>query len=281
MDIDFFKRTSYQISKLITRKYSTSFSLSVSLLDNTERDAIYGIYGFVRLADEIVDTFDASFDRKYLLDKLREDAQYAILHGISTNPIILSFADTVGKYKIDWSYIDAFLQSMEYDLVKTDYRTQEELTDYIYGSAEVVGLMCLKVFCKGDETLYDQLFKYARSLGSAFQKVNFLRDISSDTNELGRIYFPELTQSHLNEEVKSILIRSIEQDFAHAKIGINRLPGNAKIAVLLAYRYYLSLLEKLRKTPADQILHRRIRISDTKKMLILSKVIISNKLKIT
>lgn len=280
MGIDFFKRTSYQISELITRKYSTSFSLSVSLLDNAERDAIYGIYGFVRLADEIVDTFDASFDRKYLLDKLREDAQYAILHGISANPIILSFADTVNKYKIDWSYIDAFLRSMDYDLVKTDYSTREELTDYIYGSAEVVGLMCLKVFCKGDETLYDQLFKYARSLGSAFQKVNFLRDISSDTNELGRIYFPELTQSHLNEEVKSILIRSIEQDFAHAKIRIDRLPGNAKIAVLLAYRYYLSLLEKLKKTPADQILHRRIRISDTKKMFILSKVIISNKLKI-
>jgi len=213
MGIDFFKRTSYQISKLITRKYSTSFSLSVSLLDNAERDAIYGIYGFVRLADEIVDTFDASFDRKYLLDKLREDAQYAILHGISANPIILSFADTVSKYKIDWSYIDAFLRSMYYDLVKTDYSTREELTDYIYGSAEVVGLMCLKVFCKGDETLYDQLFKYARSLGSAFQKVNFLRDISSDTNELGRIYFPELTQSHLSEEVKSILIRSIERNF--------------------------------------------------------------------
>ena len=254
--------------------------MSVSLLDKAERDAIYGIYGFVRLADEIVDTFDISFDRKFLLDKLREDTQYAILHGISTNPVILSFADTVGKYKIDWSYIDAFLRSMEYDLVKTDYNTREELTDYIYGSAEVVGLMCLKVFCKGDETLYDQLLGYARSLGSAFQKVNFLRDINADTNELGRIYFPELTQSHLNEEIKSILIDSIEQDFANAKIGIDRLPGNAKIAVLLAYRYYLSLLEKLRKTPADQILHRRIRISDTKKILILSKVIISNKLKI-
>ena len=280
MGIDFFKRTSYQISKLITRNYSTSFSLSVSLLDKAERDAIYGIYGFVRLADEIVDTFDISFDRKYLLDKLREDTQYAILHGISVNPVILSFADTVNKYKIDWSYIDAFLRSMEYDLVKTDYCTREELTDYIYGSAEVVGLMCLKVFCNGNQTLYDQLLGYARSLGSAFQKVNFLRDINADTNELGRIYFPELTQSVLNEEVKAILIHSIEQDFANAKIGIDRLPGNAKIAVLLAYRYYLSLLEKLEKTPADQILHRRIRISDTKKILILSKVIISNKLKI-
>jgi phytoene/squalene synthetase len=280
MGIDFFKHTSYQISKLITRNYSTSFSLSVSLLDKDERDAIYGIYGFVRLADEIVDSFDTSFDRKYLLDKLREDTLYAILHGISVNPIILSFADTVNKYKIDWQYIDAFLRSMEYDLVKTDYCTREELTDYIYGSAEVIGLMCLNVFCKGDETLYDQLLGYARSLGSAFQKVNFLRDINADTNELDRIYFPELTQSHLNEEIKAILIHSIEQDFANAKIGIDRLPGNAKLAVLLAYRYYLSLLEKLKKTPADQILHQRIRISDTKKILILSKVIISNKLKI-
>jgi phytoene synthase len=169
---------------------------------------------------------------------------------------------------------------MEYDLEKTNYSTRKELTDYIYGSAEVVGLMCLKVFCNGDEILYDQLFEYAKSLGSAFQKVNFLRDINSDTNELGRIYFPELTHSDLNEEVKSNIIHSIEEDFAHAKIGIDLLPGNAKKAVLLAYRYYLSLLEKLRRTPANQILHRRIRISDTKKMLILLSVILSNKLKI-
>ncbi|HOV70685.1 MAG TPA: phytoene/squalene synthase family protein [Dysgonamonadaceae bacterium] len=280
MGIDFFKQTSYQISKLITRNYSTSFSLSVSLLDKAERDAIYGIYGFVRLADEIVDSFDVSFDRKYLLGKLREDLQYALRYGISTNPVILSFADTVIQYKIAHSHINAFFRSMEYDLEKTNYSTRKELTDYIYGSAEVVGLMCLKVFCNGDEILYDQLFEYAKSLGSAFQKVNFLRDINSDTNELGRIYFPELTHSDLNEEVKSNIIHSIEEDFAHAKIGIDLLPGNAKKAVLLAYRYYLSLLEKLRRTPANQILHRRIRISDTKKMLILLSVILSNKLKI-
>lgn len=281
MGIDFFKQTSYQISKLITRNYSTSFSLSVSLLDKAERDAIYGIYGFVRLADEIVDSFDVSFDRKYLLEKLREDLQYALQYGISTNPVILSFADTVIQYKIAHSHINAFFRSMKYDLEKTNYSTRKELTDYIYGSAEVVGLMCLKVFCNGDEILYDQLFEYAKSLGSAFQKVNFLRDINSDTNELGRIYFPELTHSDLNEEVKSNIIHSIEEDFAHAKIGIDLLPGNSKTAVLLAYRYYLSLLKKLKKTSADRILNCRIRISDAEKMAILSKVIISNKLKIT
>ncbi|MGB4053730.1 MAG: squalene/phytoene synthase family protein, partial [Dysgonamonadaceae bacterium] len=183
-NIDFFKQTCYRISELITKNYSTSFSLAVSLLEKEERKAIYAIYGFVRLADEIVDSFDG-FDKEFLLEKLKSDLDYALLNGISTNPVILAFVDTVKKYRIEKKFIDAFIRSMEYDLYKTNYKTQHELEQYIYGSAEVVGLMCLKVFCKEDENLFSELVPYAKSLGSAFQKVNFLRDINADMNKLG------------------------------------------------------------------------------------------------
>lgn len=275
MNIDFFKQTSYRISELITKNYSTSFSLAVSLLDKEERNAIYAIYGFVRLADEIVDSFD-HFDKNYLLEKLKSDLDYALSNEISTNPVIFAFMDTVKKYRIEKEFIDAFIRSMEYDLHKTNYKTQRELEQYIYGSAEVVGLMCLKVFCREDEHLFSELVPYAKSLGSAFQKVNFLRDINADMNKLGRIYFPEIHSSTLDEKNKRTIIDSIEKDFEHAKKGIKKLPGKSKLAVSLAYHYYRSLLNKLKKVPASEILSRRIRVPDLQKIAILLKVYFLN-----
>ncbi|MDD3494628.1 MAG: phytoene/squalene synthase family protein [Dysgonamonadaceae bacterium] len=274
-NIDFFKQTCYRISELITKKYSTSFSLAVSLLEKEERKAIYAIYGFVRLADEIVDSFDG-FDKEFLLEKLKSDLDYALLNGISTNPVILAFVDTVKKYRIEKKFIDAFIRSMEYDLYKTNYKTQHELEQYIYGSAEVVGLMCLKVFCKEDENLFSELVPYAKSLGSAFQKVNFLRDINADMNKLGRIYFPEIHSSTFDEKNKQTIIDSIEKDFEHAKKGIKKLPGKAKLAVSLAYHYYRSLLNKIKKVPVSEILSRRIRVPDLQKIAIFLKVYILN-----
>lgn len=275
MNIDFFKQTSYRISELITKNYSTSFSLAVSLLDKEERNAIYAIYGFVRLADEIVDSFD-HFDKNYLLEKLKSDLDYALSNEISTNPVIFAFIDTVKKYRIEKEFINAFIRSMEYDLHKTNYKTQRELEQYIYGSAEVVGLMCLKVFCWEDEHLFSELVPYAKSLGSAFQKVNFLRDINTDMNKLGRIYFPEIHSSLLDEKNKRTIIDSIEKDFEHAKKGIKKLPGKSKLAVSLAYHYYRSLLNKLKKVPASEILSRRIRVPDLQKIAILLKVYFLN-----
>ena len=274
-NIDFFKQTCYRISELITKKYSTSFSLAVSLLEKEERKAIYAIYGFVRLADEIVDSFDG-FDKEFLLEKLKSDLDYALLNGISTNPVILAFVDTVKKYRIEKKFIDAFIRSMEYDLYKTNYKTQHELEQYIYGSAEVVGLMCLKVFCKEDENLFSELVPYAKSLGSAFQKVNFLRDINADMNKLGRIYFPEFHSSPFDEKNKQTIIYSIEKDFEHAKKGIKKLPGKAKLAVSLAYHYYRSLLNKIKKVPVSEILSRRIRVPNLQKIAIFLKVYVLN-----
>ncbi len=271
MNVEFFIKNSYSISKLITRRYSTSFSLATSLLEEEKKQAIYAVYGFVRLADEIVDSFH-DFDKPFLLNKLEEDMQYALENGISTNPILVSFADTVKKYNISQKHIRAFMISMEYDLTKTTYATDNDLKKYIYGSANVVGLMCLRIFCDGEQALYQKLEAPAEKLGSAFQKVNFLRDLKDDIQGLGRTYFPEISEQQLNESNKKIIEASIRKDFEEAYKGIKQLPGRSKLAVALAYYYYNGLFKKIVKTPANEVLNKRIRISNFRKYLIIIKV---------
>ncbi len=278
MNVDFFIDNSYSISELMTRKYSTSFSLATSLLEKDKKRAIYAIYGFVRLADEIVDSFHG-FDKAFLLNRLNDDLQYALDNGISTNVILVSFADTVKKYNIETAHIQAFMNSMAFDLTKTTYVDAKALEEYIYGSADVVGLMCLKVFCNGKTEHYNTLEKPARKLGSAFQKVNFLRDLKNDINELGRSYFPEVTESEFNNSNKKIIEKSIEDDFNEAWKGIKKLPGRSKLAVALAYFYYRALLDKIKKNPAEQVLKERIRISNFRKYLIILKVFLMYKTK--
>jgi phytoene/squalene synthetase len=279
MTIEFFKENSYQISELITKKYSTSFSLATSLLEKDMRKAIYAVYGFVRLADEIVDTFHG-YNKDYLLNKLDEDLKYALEYNISTNTVLVAFADTVKKYDINEAHIRAFMDSMKYDLAKSNYTTQDDINKYIFGSAEVVGLICLKIFCNGQQTLYDRLEAPAQRLGSAFQKVNFLRDLKMDINVLGRIYYPEIANSDFNENSKHIIEKSIEYDFKGALKGIRQLPGKSKLAVSLAYFYYISLFEKIKKASPQKILSERIRISNFKKYLIIVKVVLMYRLKL-
>ena len=268
---------SIKISKVVTSSYSTSFSYATSLLQKNHRDAIYSIYGFVRLADEIVDTFHDN-DKKYLLNKFEEDFKDAMKRNISLNPVLHSFQNTVKKYNIPMEHIDAFLTSMKYDLEKKEYKTKLEADQYIYGSADVVGLMCLKVFCDGNEAKFMELLKPAMKLGSAFQKVNFLRDLREDTEILGRSYFPEINMKTFCEEEKTHIVKDIENDFNAAYEGIKRLPGKSKLAVLLAYYYYRLLLDKLKKTPASKIMHCRVRIPNYKKVLIMIKAKIRYKL---
>ncbi len=269
--INLYFEVSYKVSKLITKKYSTSFSLATSLLEKDIRYAIYSIYGFVRLADEIVDSF-LDYDKSFLLNKLNDDLNYALENGISDNPILTAFADTVREYDIDKKYINAFMESMRFDLIKLDYKNADELEKYIYGSANVVGLMCLRVFCKKQNELFDKLRYPAERLGSAFQKVNFLRDLNNDINILGRSYFPEMEQDTFNEETKRLIEESIEKDFMEAHKGIKQLPGRSKLAVTLAYYYYKALLTKIRKTTVQNVIAKRIRISNFKKYLIFVKV---------
>ncbi|HNQ59461.1 MAG TPA: phytoene/squalene synthase family protein [Bacteroidales bacterium] len=273
MNKEFYLQTCYKISELITKRYSTSFSLAVSFLEKEQRSAIYAIYGFVRLADEIVDSFHPH-DKIFLLNKLTEDLYYSLGHNISTNTVLMAFADTVNKYKIPHSHINAFLESMKRDLNITQYHKQEDLSQYIYGSADVVGLMCLRVFCHNEPSLYQKLELPAQKLGSAFQKVNFLRDIKSDTQNLGRYYFPEMSTMSLNQQSKKIIEHSIEQDFKVAFPGIRQLPGRSKLAVAIAYYYYNSLFIKIIHSSPEKILSQRIRISNIKKYLIMVKVCI-------
>jgi len=272
-----YHKTTFNVSKLITHKYSTSFSLATSLIEREKRQAIYSVYGFVRFADEIVDTFH-DFDKKYLIDKFESDYYDAINHGISLNPILNSFQLSVKKYNIPDEHIQAFLKSMKCDLEKKEYKTKTEANEYIYGSADVVGLMCLRIFCDGNEKLYKELVKPAMKLGSAFQKVNFLRDLKNDLEILDRRYFPEIQQSKFNEENKMILVKDVENDFKMAYEGIKRLPQKSKLAVLLAYYYYKILLRKIKHTPAPEILETRIRISNTQKMILLLKAMFVYKL---
>jgi phytoene/squalene synthetase len=270
-----FDEVSIKCSKIVTRHYSTSFSLAVKMLDKSIRNAIYSIYGFVRFSDEIVDSFH-EYDKETLINDFEKDYYRALESKISLNPILNSFQHTVKKYEIDNDLIQAFLTSMKLDLKKSEY-TDTEYNEYIYGSADVVGLMCLKVFVKGNQEKYDSLEESAMKLGSAFQKVNFLRDLKDDYEELNRSYFPNIDVKNLNNESKKMIIQEIEEDFKNALIGIKKLPKEAKFGVYTAYIYYLSLLKKLKRTPAEEIIKTRIRISNTFKILLLIKSFVTYK----
>ena len=265
-----FDTVSYKSSKLVTKTYSTSFSLATKMLYNTIRGDIYNIYGFVRFADEIVDSFHG-YDKEQLFNKFSEDLELALKDKISLNPILNSFQYTYHKYDIDKHLVYAFMKSMRLDLHKTKYMTQEEYKAYIYGSADVVGLMCLKVFVKGDETKYEELKDTAMALGSAFQKVNFLRDLKADFEGLDRTYFPNTDLKNLNESSKQDIIDDIEADFEKGLSGIKKLPIEAKFGVFMAYRYYSQLLKKLKNTPALKIKDSRIRVSNPKKIELLAR----------
>lgn len=273
-----FDSTSYECSKLITKRYSTSFSLGIRAFDFELRQPIYNIYGFVRFADEIVDTFHQQ-DKALLLEEFRNATFVAIERGISLNPILHSFQHTVNKYSINHEHISAFLDSMEMDLHDITYDSNT-LKKYIYGSAEVVGLMCLQVFCQGDRQSYNSLEAYAISLGSAFQKINFLRDLKADFLEKGRVYFPEVDFNNFSTAEKAAIETDIKKEFDHALIGIKRLPKGARLGVFLAYRYYLSLFSKIEKAPATTILQERVRISNGKKMFLFVISSIKNRLNI-
>jgi len=265
---DLFDTISIQCSRLVTRTYSTSFSIGIGCLKKDLRDPIYSIYGFVRLADEIVDSFH-DYDKKVLLERFKKDTYIAINERISLNPILNSFQETVNRFRIETELIDHFLHSMELDLSKTKYDAVG-LKEYILGSAEVVGLMCLRVFCNGDDALFLKLKPYAMSLGSAFQKVNFLRDLNADFAGLGRNYFPELEIDHFDEASKKAIEESITADFRDGYIGIKMLPRSSRFGVYVAYVYYLTLFEKIRNTPSEKILQSRIRIRNRHKLRLLA-----------
>jgi len=268
--MDLYTDISFKTSKIITQKYSTSFSMAASLLTDEIRQAIYSIYGFVRLADEIVDTFH-SINQKLVLDSFERDFYDAMANEISMNPVLHSFVLTVKKYNIPTHLVDSFLKSMKTDLDKQIYKNANELNEYIYGSADVVGLMCLRVFVSGDEQLYIDLEKPAMKLGSAFQKVNFLRDLKADVEDLDRAYFPQFNINTFDDAVKHELIKEIENDFEEAKEGINNLPGKSKLAVYIAYIYYKELLKNMKTTPANKIMKKRIRVSSSIKLMLLCK----------
>mgnify|MGYP005645034093 FL=1 len=259
---------SSESSKIITKKYSTSFSIAVNLLSSNIREAIYNIYGFVRVADEIVDSFE-EYPKEELLDRFEEEYRYSLKVGISTNPVINAFQGTVSKYNIDHALVDSFLKSMRTDLEKQNYDNQEEIDNYIYGSADVVGLMCLKVFVQGDDEKYNNLKEPAMKLGSAFQKVNFLRDLNEDFENLNRSYFPNINPNNFTEEDKSKVLLEINNDFEEAYKGIVKLPKEAKLAVYVAYKYYFNLLHKIERTPSKTLKEKRIRVSNPKKMALL------------
>ena len=258
-----FDNISRKSSKMTTVTYSTSFSLGIKAFYKKYHDPIYAIYGFVRFGDEIVDSFHG-YDKKKLLEKFRKDTYEAIHEGISLNPILNSFQWVVNKYNIDHTLIDLFLRSMEMDL-ETKEHDQKSFEEYILGSAEVVGLMCLQVFVEGDRNRYEELKPAAMSLGSAFQKVNFLRDLNADKNLLGRSYFPGIDLVELNEETKGQIINDIENDFKKAYEGIKQLPKGARLGVYVAYIYYLSLLRKIKRTHSSVIMQERVRIPNREK----------------
>lgn len=273
-----FDEVSYASSKLVTKSYSTSFSLATRMLSPKIRGAIYNIYGFVRFADEIVDSFH-NFDKETLLLAFEKDYYSARKSGISLNPIINSFIHTVNKYSIPNSMVEAFLKSMRADLYKTEYQSEEEYKEYIYGSADVVGLMCLKVFVNGNEQKYNELKDAAQRLGSAFQKVNFLRDLKDDFEDLNRSYFPNVNFGDFNQQSKDEIIKDIEYDFEYAlKKGILKLPVEAKFGVYMAYRYYNRLLKKLKAVHHTKIMETRIRISNPMKINLLARSYVKYKL---
>lgn len=265
-----FDLVSFDCSKLVTRRYSTSFSMGTSLLGKKVKRHIYNIYGFVRFADEIVDSFH-KFNKKDLLDKFENDLFYAIENKISLNPILNSFQFTVNENNIEIELINSFMKSMRLDLNKSLYKTESEYKKYVYGSADVVGLMCLKVFVKGDLKKYNRLKANAMALGSAFQKVNFLRDLKTDSEVLKRNYFPNVNVSNFDEKTKQKIILEIESDFKNALEGINKLPDDSRLGVYTAYKYYNKLLLKLKRTPSLNIKKIRIRIPNYQKIGVLAK----------
>jgi phytoene synthase len=255
-------------SRLTTRAYSTSFSLGILCLNKDLRDPIYAIYGFVRFADEIVDSFHA-YDKQALFVRFKEDTYRSIEEGISLNPILHSFQHVVNKYHIDHSSIDLFLRSMEMDLSQKNHDSKS-LKDYILGSAEVVGLMCLRIFVKGNDAEYERLKPFAMSLGSAFQKINFLRDLQADYLHMGRTYFPDLDLTHFDDAKKKEIEENIEIDFDKGLEGIKMLPRSSRFGVYVAYMYYLALFNKIRNTPCSQVLEHRIRIRNRHKARLLA-----------
>ena len=274
-----FDDVSFKCSKLVTKSYSTSFSLAVYMLSPVIRDAIYSIYGFVRFADEIVDSFHG-YEKENLITEFEQEYYKAFDRGISLNPILNSFQQTVKKYNISDDLIQAFLKSMKMDLIKSDYYSKSEYEDYIYGSADVVGLMCLKVFVAGDMEKYDLLKDEAMRLGSAFQKVNFLRDLKDDNLVLNRNYFPGVNLDSFDEKAKTAIIQEIQEDFKVAYQGIIKLPIEAKFGVYTAFVYYKKLLKKLEKTPCHEIGNARIRVSNYTKAGLLAQSFVTYKLKL-
>ncbi|WP_010519952.1 phytoene/squalene synthase family protein [Croceivirga radicis] len=274
-----FDHVSYGCSKLVTESYSTSFSLATKMLAPSIRGDIYNIYGFVRFADEIVDTFH-DYDKPTLFAAFEKDLKDAIEHKISLNPILNSFQYTFHKYDIPMHLVDAFMKSMRMDLNKKDYVTVDEFKEYIYGSADVVGLMCLCVFVDGDKEQYNNLKDAAMALGSAFQKVNFLRDLKADYEQLERSYFPNTNLSALDEASKRSIVEEIEADFAKGYAGIKNLPATAKFGVYTAYRYYTKLLSKLKNTPPLEIKNARIRVPNYQKFGLLAHSYVNYKLQL-
>ena len=260
-----FDLVSKDCSKIVTKTYSTSFSMATKMLSSSIRQDIYNIYGFVRLADEIVDSFH-EYPKEELFAKFVSDFNIALQNKISINPILNAFQYTYHKCNIDRQLVDAFMDSMRLDLHKSTYKTEKEYKNYIYGSADVVGLMCLKVFVNGNQEKYNSLKDFAMALGSAFQKVNFLRDLKADYEGLNRTYFPNTDLENLDEVSKKQIIDDIENDFSEGLKGIKMLPLEAKFGVFMAYRYYNQLLKKLKKTPALEIKNTRIRVANYKKI---------------
>lgn len=273
-----YDKLSLEVSRNTTRSYSTSFSLGIYFLHDRLRDPIYSVYGFVRVADEIVDSFEG-YDQKNLLRKFREDTYEAIEEGISTNPVLNSFQQVVRDYQIDHDLIETFLESMKMDLEKVDY-TDEKYAKYILGSAEVVGLMCLHIFTEGDKKMFEKLKPYAMKLGAAFQKVNFLRDLKDDYHVLGRTYFPGVDITNFSAAAKKQIEEDIEADFKVALEGIKMLPASSKGGVYLAYVYYQSLFKKIKKLPAKRILSGRVRINNGKKFGLMINSLVECKMKL-
>ena len=276
MSLQMFHNVSQQCSRITTEAYSTSFASAIRLLHADLRQPVYNIYGFVRFADEIVDTFH-NFDKALLLEQFKQETYQCIASGISLNPVLHSFQLTVRQYNIDHSLIAAFFNSMEMDLNTSTY-DEKRYNEYIYGSAEVVGLMCLHIFCDGNRAQFDKLQPSAQALGAAFQKVNFLRDVNADYNSLARTYFPGVDFSNFTAKMKRDIEQDIARDFENAYQGIIALPWKARFGVYVAYKYYLSLFKKIKRVQAERILQQRIRIPNYKKALIVMRAGLKNQL---
>jgi 15-cis-phytoene synthase len=273
-----YDKVSFRLSEIVTKSYSTSFSMGIKSLSEELRDPIYAIYGFVRLADEIVDSFH-EYDKRLLFERFKKDVDLSLKEKISLNPVLNSFQSVVNEYKIDYELIEAFMASMEMDLDKKEY-DREKFDKYVLGSAEVVGLMCLKVFVMGQEEKYQELKPLGMRLGAAYQKINFLRDLKADFDEMGRSYFPDINLNHFSEEDKKIIEQEIEEDFKEGYKGLLMLPKSSRMGVYLSYIYYYNLFKKIRKLSSKKVISKRIRISDSFKYMLLISSYIKYKLNI-